>query len=154
MTRPDLDVANVLRNLFDSEWTWTITKPGVIRLQTEDESGDPTKGVNAAVDEYILIAETGTRDPEWGGPRSVLDDTNQASFEFATVESRARREAVHNEIFEIAKATRDRREADLNGLDIGGWDTLDFSMTAPDEEIFNYWTIEGTVRFDATARTP
>lgn len=154
MSRPDMDVAVVLRDLIDDEWTWTATKPDTIRLQTEDESGSPTKGVSASVGEYILIAETGTRNPEWNGPRTVRSDENQASFEFATVESRARREEVYRELNDIAEATRDRREASANGLYIGEWDTLDFSMTAPDEEIFNYWVVEGTVRFDATARSP
>lgn len=154
MTRPDMDVANVLLNLFDTEWTWGIPKPSTIRLQTEDSSGRPKKGVDANVSEYILIAETGTRSPEWNASRNVLDDTSQASFEFATTDSRTRRENVHDELFQIAKATRDRREADTQSLDIGDWDTLDFDMTVPDEEIFNYWVIEGTVRFDATARTP
>lgn len=149
-----MDVAGVLRDLIDDEWTWGVTKPDTIRLQTEDEDGNPTKGVSASAQEYILIAETGDRAPEWNGPRTVRDDANQASFEFATVESRARREEVYRELNDIAEAARDRREANANGLNIGGWDTLDFSMTAPDEEIFNYWVIEGTVRFDATARSP
>jgi len=148
-----MDVAEVLRALLDEEWTWTATKPETIRLQTEDEDGNPTKGVSASTSEYVLIAETGTREPEWNGPRNTLDYANQASFEFATADSRDRREEVYGELRDIANAVRDRREASANALDVAGWDTLDFSMTAPDEEIFNYWTIEGTVRFDAKSRT-
>jgi hypothetical protein len=149
-----MDVANVLLDLLDVQYNWSVTKPDTIRLQTEDESGRPTKGVDANVSEYILIAETGTRDPEWNGARTVRDDGNQASFEYATAQSRARREEVYRELNQIAEDVRDRREANQNGLTIGNWDTLDFSMTAPDEEIFNYWVIEGTVRFDSTARSP
>lgn len=154
MTRPDYDVANVLLDLLDSGWTWGVDKPPTIRLQTEDEQGRPTKGVDANVEEYILIAETGTREAEWNPTRNVRDDSNQASFEFATSESRARREEVYRELNSVAEAVRDRREATENGYAIGEWDTLDFTMTAPDEEIFNYWVIEGTVTFDSTARTP
>jgi len=131
MARPDHDVANVLLDLLDVQYSWSVGKPDTIRLQTEDESGRPTKGVDANVSEYILIAETGTRDPEWNGARTVRDDSNQASFEFATTESRARREEVYRELNQIAEDVRDRREASKNGLSIGGWDTLDFSMTAP-----------------------
>jgi len=148
-----MDVAEVLRALLDEEWTWTAAKPETIRLQTEDEDGTPTKGVSASTSEYILIAETGTREPEWNGPRNTLDYANQASFEFATADSRARREEVYGELRDIANAARDRREASGNALNIGGWDTLDFSISAPDEEVFNYWVLEGTVRFSATART-
>lgn len=154
MARPDMDVANVLLDLLNNQYSWSISKPGTIRLQTEDEDGNPQKGVSASVSEYILIAETGTREPEWNGPRTIRTDANQASFEFATVDSRTRRENVYQELNQIAEDVRDRREASQNGLSIGDWDTVDFSMTAPDEEIFNYWTIEGTVRFSATARSP
>ena len=151
--RPTMDVAEVLRALLSEEWAWTVEEPDTIRLTTEDEQGNPTKGVSASTSEYILIAETGSRDPEWNGPRNTLDYGNQASFEFATADSRARREEVYGELRDVAEAVRDRREASANRLDVGGWDTLDFSMTAPDEEIFNYWKIEGTVRFSAKSRT-
>jgi len=154
MTRPDHNVAEVLLNLFNVEWTWGVPKPETIRLQTEDEDGNPQKGVSASVSEYILIAETGTREPEWTAGRNVRNDSNQASFEFATTQGRGRREAVYGELEDIAEAVRDRREADLNGLTIGGWDTVTFSVTAPDEEIFNYHVLNGTVRFESEARTP
>lgn len=154
MSRPDYDVANVLLDLFDVQYTWSVSKPPNIRLQTEDEDGRPTKGVDANVSEYILIAETGTRNAEWNATRNVRNDENQASFEYATAEGRSRREAVYRELNQIAEDARDRREASQNGLTIGGWDTLDFTITAPDEEIFNYHVLEGTVRFDSTARSP
>ncbi len=154
MARPDYEVASVLLDLFKNQYNWSVAKPDTIRLQTEDEDGRPTKGVDANVSEYILIAETGTREAEWNATRTVRDDSNQASFEFATTQGRDRREEVYRELDDIAEATRDRREADRNGLTIGGWDTLDYSITAPDEEIFSYHVLEGTVRFDATARSP
>lgn len=154
MTRPNLDVGTVLLDLLDNQWVWTIDKPGTIRLETEDSDGRPTKGVNANVSEYITIAETGTREADWNGARTVRDDSNQASFEYATTQSRTRREDVYEELNDVAETVRDRREAAKHGYTIGDWDTVDFTITVPDEEIFNYWVIEATVRFDSTARTP
>lgn len=154
MADPELDVALVVRDLIDAEWLGTVTKPETIRLRTEDETGEATKGVSASVGEYILVSETQERSEEWACGRNVLNFDAACFVEFATNESRARREEVYRELRRIARRNRDRREAASHGATLGEWDTLDVSTTVTDDETFGFWAFNQTWQFGAELRTP
>lgn len=154
MADPDRDVARLTRDLIDAEWLPGLVKPDTIRLRTEDEMGEATKGVSASVGEYILVSETQERSDEWTAGRNCLNFDDACFLEFATNDSRDRREEVFRELMRIARRNRDRREAASHGDNLGEWDSLDVTTTIPDEGTFGFWVIEQTWSFSADLRTP
>lgn len=154
MADPNMDVALLVRDMIDAEWLPGLTKPETIRLRTEDESGQASKGVSASVGEYLLVSEVQERSEEWTAGRNCLNFDGSCFIEFATTNGRSRREEVDRELRRIARRNRDRREAASHGGDLGQWDTLSISTTVPDEDTFGFWVIEQTWSFSAELRTP
>lgn len=155
VTDVEWDVASEVRDYIDSNWGALAgsagpSKPAHIELRTEDEDGNPRKGVDYT-QEYILVVETGDRDQEYvDGPRDVVDLQASCQMEVSTPQSRARREALFTEMLVLQEGAR--KKAATPGTP-GGWDTATLDTTTVDDEVFNWWTFEGTWTFRAEART-
>lgn len=149
----DWDVAELTRQFIADNWgnhprATGAAKPAHIELLTEDEDGNARKGVDYT-EEYVLLVETGTRDYEYvDGPRDVVDPGATCQFEASTPEGRARREEIWNELLALAEYARKRAEGTP-----GNWDTVDLNAATVDDEVFNWWTLEGEWQYSAEART-
>lgn len=149
----DWDVAELTRTLIDDNWGSLAesagpSKPAHIELLSEDEDGNPRKGVDYT-EEYILVSETSQRGQEYiDGPRDVVDLNAVAFVEVSTPQSRSRREELWSEMLVLAEYARKRREGTP-----GGWDTVDLSASTIDDEVFNWWTFEAQWSYSAEART-
>lgn len=147
------DVADLTRQFIDDNWgqapqSTGAAKPAHIELLTEDEDGNPRKGVDYT-EEYILIAETGSRErPYVDGPRDVVDPSASCNFEASTPQGRARREEIWSELLALVEYARKRSEGTP-----GNWDTVDLNAATVDDEVFNWWTLEGEWQYQAEART-
>lgn len=147
------DVAKLTRDFIDANWGSTprstnAAKPQHIELLTEDSDGNPRKGVDYT-EEYILVNETGSREqPYVDGPRDVVDPSASCNFEASTPQGRARREEIWNELLALAEYARKRSEGTP-----GNWDTMTMNAATVDDEMFNWWSIEGEWQFEAEART-
>lgn len=156
MTLPDTDVASLVLDLIDSEWNTTaVDKPDVIRLKTEDESGNPVRNADPQVSEYFHFSETNTREESYRGLSRRSIDFDYAVFaEFATAGGRQRREEVYNETTRIVRENNRRFRAEqVLGNDLGTWDTLDYDATVIDDTVFDMHVIEWTFRLSAKSRT-
>mgnify|MGYP006280344523 CR=1 FL=1 len=123
-------------------------QPANIELLTEDEDGNPRKGVDYT-EEYILVNETGSREqPYIDGPREAVDPSASCNFEASTPQGRARREEIWTELLALAEYARKRSEGTP-----GNWDTVDLNAATVDDEVFNWWSIEGEFQFSAEAST-
>lgn len=153
VTDLEWDVAALTRDFIDDNWGSTPSstgaeKPTHVELLTEDEDGNPRKGVDYT-QEYILVAETGSREqPYIDGPRDVVDPSASCNLEASTPDGRARREEIWNELLALAEYARKRREGTP-----GGWDTVDMNAATVDDEVFNWWTLEIEWQYRAEART-
>jgi len=149
----DWDVAELTRTLIDDNWG-TLTdsadppKPAHIELYSEDENGNPRKGVDYT-EEYILVSETSNREETYiDGPREAVDLSGVAFVEVATPQSRDRREELWSELLVLAEHARKRREGTP-----GGWDTVDVSGATINDQVFNWWAFELSWDYEAEART-
>lgn len=144
MTEPDIDVTRLMFETVNTEWSDVVSKPP-IRLRSERKTNTPGET------EYLHFSEVQERNEEWAdGPRNTLNFGAACFAEYATNQSRDRREEVYREVVRICRANRDR----LEGLS-GAWDTLDYSASVPnDDEIFGAFPLEFTFTFSAKSRTP
>ena len=149
----DWDVAELTRSFIDTNWdnhprATGAAKPANIELLTEDADGNARKGVDYT-EEYVLLVETGTRDYEYvDGPRDVVDPGATCQFEASTPQSRSRREEIWSELLALAEYARKRSAGTP-----GNWDTVDLNAATVDDEVFNWWTLEGEWVYTAEART-
>ncbi|AGM11209.1 hypothetical protein M197_gp44 [Haloarcula hispanica tailed virus 2] len=147
------DVASETRDLIDNNWgtlpeSAGPTKPAHIELWSEDEDGNPRKGVDYT-EEYILVSETSNREQTYiDGPRDAVDLSAVAFVEVATPQSRSRREELWSELLVIAEYARKKNEGTP-----GGWDTVDVSGATINDQIFNWWAFELSWDYSAEART-
>jgi len=156
MTQPETDVARLVRDLVDTAWTTgAIDQPATLRLKTADDSGTPVRSIDPQTEEYFLFSETATREEEYPDlSREAVNYDYSAFAEFATARGRERREEVYRETRRILRENNRRREAEsVLGSSLGNWDTLDFSATVLDEDVFDFHVIEWTFRFSAMSRT-
>jgi len=151
--RVDWDVAELTRQFIDTHWGTLADsdapeKPANIELVSEDEDGNPRKGVDYT-EEYILVSETSQRGQEYiDGPRDVVDPAASCNFEASTPQGRARREEIWNELLALAEYARKRSEGTP-----GNWDTMNLNAATVDDEAFGWWSIEGEFQFEAEGRT-
>ena len=109
----DWDVASLTRDLIDSNWGSLAessgpAKPANIELLSEDNDGEPRKGVDYT-EEYVLVSETSNRGQEYiDGPRDVVDLSAVAYVEVSTPQSRSRREEMWSEMLVLAEYARKR----------------------------------------------
>lgn len=149
----DWDVARLTVEFIRDNWGSTprstgVAQPANIELLTEDENGNPRKGVDYA-QEYILVNETGSREqPYIDGPREVVDPSASCNFEASTPQGRGRREELWAELLALAEYARKRSEGTP-----GNWDTVDLNAATVDDEVFNWWSIEGEFQYQAEARS-
>lgn len=156
VTDPETDVATVVLDLLKAEWDEeNVDPPDTFRLRTEDEQGRPKKNVDPQTDEYLLFSEVDERNEDYGDPGRNTVDFDYACFaEFATIHGRDRREEVYREVRRICRKNNSRYQAEqVLGNDLGGWDTLNYNATVPDEDLFDFWVIEWTFSFSADSRT-
>lgn len=147
------DVAELTRSFIETNWgshprTTGVAQPANIELLTEDSDGNARKGVDYT-EEYVLLVETGTRDYEYvDGPRDVVDPGATCQFEASTPQGRSRREELWGELLALMEYARKRSEGTP-----GNWDTVDLNAATVDDEVFNWWSLEGEVLYSAEART-
>lgn len=147
MVDPDHDTTGVIEALLTDASLYSNGIPDVVRLDRDEKSIPP------GTDEYILISDTSEHFENWRGPRSTLDHGSAVFAEAKVIDSHARRVELKDDVVSILRDVRDRREASLNGLDIGEWDTIDYEYVFPDEEIFQVYPIQFTFTFRAYSRT-
>lgn len=147
------DVAALTREFIETEWgshprSTGVDAPQNIELLTEDDDGNARKGVDYT-EEYVLLVETGSRNYEYvDGPREVVDPQATCQFEASTPESRERREELWGELLALSEYARKRSAGTP-----GNWDTVDLNAATIDDEMFNWWTLEGEWVYTAEART-
>jgi len=147
------DVAALTRDFVDQEWgqapaSTAAAKPAHVELLSEDEDGQPRKGVDYT-EEYVLVAETGSRErPYSDGPREVVDPSASCQMEVSTPEGRSRREELWSELVALAEYARKRSEGTP-----GGWDTVTMNAATVDDEVFGWWTLEIEWQYSAEGRT-
>lgn len=156
MAVPDSRVASIVGTILVTEWDTNATEfPDDFSLRNRQTgTGDPRKSVDPGADDYLLINETGERGDEYADlGRHSQHFTAQVFIEYATTEGRQRREAVLGEVRRIFRENNHRRiAASAFGSPLGGWDTLDYSVTVPKEEIFDFDVIEFSVDLSASSR--
>jgi hypothetical protein len=150
MARPDYDVGALTRDLLDNNWNTNNTdRPDIIRLTTEDNSGNHTKGIpNPATSDYIRVHQEGEATVEYQAQRLSRDISMAAFLNWNTPDSRTRFYDMFDEIDRILQNAKRRRDNTP-----GGWDTVDVSYTINGGERTKYWQGSATVTYHKYAMT-
>jgi hypothetical protein len=135
------DVASLVRDLIDENWSDDVREPDYIELVTEDEQGNARKRVRRT-NEYIHVAEEQERGLEYS---DIFRDARNLSascyVELSTPESRQRREELFAEVERIGVEHRKRPDTP------GGWDDITMNAQVIDDENFGWWMASITFNF-------